>query len=62
MPVHPACPGRVAKTRDGKQLELRILDQGHDSLRTPSLDHIEINAQIAVPSRAKDTVAFLTGT
>ena len=61
MPVHAACPYRIAKTRDGKQIELRILDQGQDCLRAPSLYHVQINIQIAVPSRAKDTVAFLAG-
>ena len=59
MPVHAACPGGIAKTRDGKQIELRILDQGQDRLCSPSLYHSQINVQIAVPSRAKDTVALL---
>ena len=59
MPVHPACPCRIAKTRDRKQIELSVLDQGQDRFRPPGLDHIQINIQISVPSRAKDTVAFL---
>jgi hypothetical protein len=59
MPVHAACPYRIAKTHDRKQIELRGLDQGQDCLRPPSLYHVQINIQIAVPSRAKDTVSFL---
>lgn len=59
MPIHPACPYRITKTRDRKQIELRVLDQGQDRFRSPSPYHAQINIQIAVPSLAKDTVAFL---
>ena len=59
MPVYAACPCCIAKTRDGKQIELRVLDQGQDRFRPPSLYQVQINVQIAVPSRAKDTVALL---
>lgn len=61
IPVHAACPGRVAKTCDGKQIELRVIDQGQDRFRPPSLYHVQINIEVAVPSRAKDTVALLAG-
>ena len=62
MPIHPACPYRITKIRDRKQIELRVLDPGQDRFRSPRPYHVQINIQIAVPSLAKDTVAFLART